>query len=327
MNFHAQNSAEAISPSATVNFARACNAAGLKHVESIVLAALVESAALIDGEPNVAMSRYELADRTGFSWQQVQRALSSLHAAGWIGRRQNAKRSGEVAVTLVSAKAYALFGLQGGADIGAPDLPREFAELLAGESAALTKAVADAWREGVFPSAEACREFRGPSRVWAQIEFLLNARLETLMTQRQAAFEEAELIEADEEAGRYWLDLGSQGRVLFDRQRMEEATRHDGVAIRSADLRFAKDVLEILNSRSPGAVTASNVGTLAAEILFSRQCGFVWRHDYSDACRVLAAVIGRGGWKRPKRIDSSWYAACRSSVKAVHPQGVRTCAA
>jgi len=323
VNIHVDKNAVGRLPTAIVELHRRCTESNLKYPEMIVLAALVEGGALIDGEPNVALSRYEIADRTGLSWQQVQRAISSLQAQGWIGRRQNAKRSGEVAVTIVSARAYALFGIEGGAEIGLPGLPLELGNLLAGESAHVTRSIAEAWRNATLPDAEVIRQFRGANRVWVQVEFLLQGRIEAVMAERQLAFELAQEKEAEEQVGRFRLDLKDGTSVVFDRDVMTEATRDCAVAIRSADLRFARDVLEILDSRSPGAVSGKNADRLAAEILFSRHCGFVWRHDYSDACRILASVISKGGWKKPNRMDSTWYRVCRQAVRADNPQGVR----
>ena len=273
------------------------------------------------------MSRYEISRRTGLSWQQSQRALGVLQEKGLIGRRQNAKAAGETAITLVSAGAYALFGLQGGAKIGSNGLPNEFGPLLAGESESLIQLVSDAWAAGVQIETGVGANFRGGSRRWAQIEFLLAGRMEQLQQETMAAIAQAEATEAEEAAGQYGLDLPSGERLIFDQKAFQHATSGLDTAIRGSDIRFARDVLEILCTRAPERVNSKSAPRLAAEILFSRQKGFVWRHDYSAACRVVASVIGRGTWKKPNRIDETWYRSALASVRCGRPQGVQTCVA
>jgi len=313
--------------STVIDFHVACTKAGLKPNEYLVLAALVEAASLIDGEPNVAMSRYEIAKRTGISWQRAQRALGELQLKGLIGRRQNAKCSGETAITLVSESAYALFGLKGGAKIGPDGLPADFGPLLAGESEDLIHQIAAAWAEGSHLPPTTGEGFRGGSRRWVQIEFLLSARIEELRQLTFEAMATAEASQADEEAGRYSLALPDGAKVVFDQSAMREATAGLEVAIRGADVRFARDVLELICERTPERVNSGNAARLAAEIMFSRQKGFVWKHDYEAACRILATVIGRGTWQRPNRIDDAWYRSASRSVKRLNPQGVQECAA
>lgn len=311
---------------ALIDMTLAANRLGLKANEILVLAALVEGASLIDGEPNVAMSRYEIAKRTGISWNKAQRALSALLEKGLIGRRQNVKLSGETAVTVVSEAAYSLFGMQGGAKLGPGGLPAEFGSLVAGESESLIQALADAWKEGGVVSAAALEGFRGGATRLAQIEFLIGGRVEALEQEKLSAIQEAETASAGERNGEYRLALPDGDTVVFDQNALRSAAEGLEVAIRSADVRFARDVLQILATRSPERVTARTAPRLAAEILFSRQKGFVWKHDYEDACRVLASVIGRGTWKRPNRIDDLWYKTAAASIRAVDPQGVQFCA-
>lgn len=291
-------------------------ALGLNHNEMLVLAALVEVASLIPGEPTAAISRYELADRIQvLSWSQVQRALTSLTLKCLIARRQNAKASGEIAVTVVSAAAFNCFGLEGGAEIGHSGLPSEFSELIVGESEATISAIAQAYRNGEVLTAAECSAFRGGSRRLAQIEFLLESRMCTALAEAQAAAEDLQ-AEAEREArGLYTLTLASGESLEFDQQALRESTQLGDSAIKGADIRFARDVLERVDQRSPGLITARNASTLAAEILFSRQKGFVWRHDYSDACRVVASVITRGSWSAPGRMTRSWYSLVKPAVR------------
>ena len=289
---------------------------GINHNELLVLAALVEVAALIPGEPCAALSRYEIADRVGtLSWTQVQRALGSLTDKGLIARRQKAKVSGEVAVTVVSEAAFRCFGMAGGARIGAEGLPADFADLIVGESEEVINAIESAYRNAEPLANSICSMFRGGHRRLTQIEFLLTTQIDVV---RQAAEEAASEISAEveaEERGIYQLRLTNGEMLEFDQPTLRAKTQNAETAIRGADIRFARDVLARVEQRSPGLVTSRNAASLAAEILFSRQKGFVWRHDYGDACRVLAAVILKGRWTAPLKMNSSWYSLIQPTVR------------
>lgn len=301
---------------------------GLTHNEVLVLAALVEIAALVPGEPLAAISRYELADRIeSITWSQAQRLLTKLTKKGLIARRQNAKLSGEVAVTVVSDAAFKLFDMDGGARIGQTGLPAEFSELIIGESEAFIAALLEAYESGQMLPMGTCSDFRGGSRRLAQIEFLLAGQMEAL---RMAAMIAAAELEAEAEAadrGLHVLTLSNGESVHFDQRAFQEVSEGEEIALRGANLEFAKDVIERIDLRSPGKLTAKIVPRLAAEILFSRQKGFVWRHDYADACRVLASVISRGGWNTPSKMPGAWYSIINKAVSAGaaggHAQGVR----
>lgn len=291
---------------------------GINFNESLVLAALVEVACVIPGEPSAAISRYELADRIKvLSWSQVQRALTSLAKRGLIARRQNAKVSGDIAVTVVSEAAYKLFGLSGGAKIGREGLPVEFADLIVGESEATIEAIAHAFKNSECLPSSVCAEFRGAGRRLAQIEFLLSSQISSLQMAAYATAEEIRTEQEEEAAGIYALDLSNGERLVFDQNRLRAGAENGDVAVRSADIRFARDVLERIDQRNPRKINSINAASLAAEILFSRQKGFVWSHGYNDACRVLASVMTRGDWRQPRKITSDWYRMVKPSIRQV----------
>lgn len=289
---------------------------GINHNELLVLAALVEVAALIPGEPCAAMSRYEIADRVGtLSWTQVQRSLASLAEKGLIARRQNAKVSGEVAVTVVSEAAFRCFGMSGGARIGAEGLPSDFADLIVGESEEVINAIEEAYRNAEPLANSICSLFRGGHRRLTQIEFLLTTQIDVVRLAAEAAALEVSAEAEAEERGIYQLRLANGELLEFDQSTLREKTQGAETAIRGADIRFARDVLARVDQRSPGVVTGRNAASLAAEVLFSRQKGFVWRHDYGDACRVLAAVILKGRWTAPLKMNSTWYSMIKPTVR------------
>lgn len=313
---------EFLDPIAVLNMARTCHKTGLTHQEVFVLSALMETAVLVPGEPSAALSRHELAGRIGISWQAVQRVLPKLERSGFITRRQNIKAKGETAITTLTRKAYALFGQAGGAEMGQGVLPAELNELLTGETEAVITVVAQCWRTGTLPSAEQSVLYRGGARRWAQIEFLLTSNIEAVLLEAAKVAAEIEIEKAEEEQGRFILDLPNGDSVVFDQAAFKEAAQELDNGIKGSDVRFARDVVQRLVDRAPGRFPVSAIPMLAAEILFSRQKGFVWRHDYSDACKVLAAQLAKQTWSKPKGITSEWYATAKHAV-VVYPQGVR----
>lgn len=305
--------------------------AGINAVEEAVLATLVEAAALLPGEPAVAMSRFEIAKTIDTPDTTVQRALNSLTSKGLISRRQDEKKYGCIAVTLVSRSAFSYFGLEGGAAVGAGGLPCSFGPLLARESQEFTERVAEAWSMGRALSAAETSDYRGPARDLAQIEFLLSARVEALGVQTLQAIAEAEAAEANLEAGILRVPLTDNTELVLDQRAHAAAAQSFPKQISSvllcADLRIVRDVFELIRKRSPERLTAKNAPHIAAEVLFSRHKGFAIKHDAEAAGRIMANVICRGTWSRPKGMLDAWYSAAASAVRVVRPQGVQLCAA
>src|SRR5690625_2676731 len=165
---------------------------GLSANELRVAAALAECARAVEGEPNLQLARWEIAELTGLPQTTAQRALTSLAAAGYIGRSQDAKARGEIAVTTVTERLLALFGLSGG--ISAPaDVPNDLLNLLVRETVEVANAVIQAWKDATTPEPKVASDFRGGARRWAQIEFLLLGRVETVaMKAIQEASDKAE---------------------------------------------------------------------------------------------------------------------------------------
>jgi predicted transcriptional regulator len=287
---------------------RACKH-GLKSQHYLVLAALVETAALIDGEPNTALAIWEVSKRTALSNSQVKAAMAHLTTNGFIGRKQTARKAGVVAVTVVSRAAYELFGISGGAAIGGEDLPAEFGPLLVGEAEQTIQAIALAYRNGEMPLPDVASAFRGGAHAWLQIEFLLRGRLES------AVMENTQNLADAEEKGSYIADL------------------HDGLSITIQDpdqsgqlcyaqSKFARDVLSRVNSLSPNAIGADFAASLAAEIMYTRAHGFVRQHDYEPAMRIVASLIVRGTWSTPHGMPAQWYSLV-SPLVSVKRSGTR----
>lgn len=285
---------------------------GMPANELRVAASLARRAVLIEGEPNVQLARWEIAAETGLSQASVQRALSALAAAGLVGRSQDAKAKGEVAITTVTARLLELFGLSGG--IQAPiDVPADLLSLLVRESAEVANAITAAWAAATLPDQSVVAKFRGGAKRWAQVEFLLLGRVECEGMKAEAASHEP-AGEASET--RVSLDDGTD--IDFCADRFKSRIPEKDTALAGADLRFAADVLNTLAKRAPGLVSSRSAAALAAEALYSRQKGFVFKHDFSDAVRIVASIMAKGTWSAPRGIDARWYSAVGASMSVTH---------
>lgn len=298
--------------------------AGLRDRHIHVLGTLVEvldvTGGLAEGETTVQMSRYEIAQRTSLSTQQVQRALTDLVEAGYIVRAQLTKKDGEISRTLLTSKAVEAMGLKGGANLEG-SAPPELVALLIGESKAVIDAVIQCWNEGTLASPAMGGEFRGGAKAWAQIEFLLAARMEahqTAVGEAQAALQEAREAE---QRGEYVLSLPDGASVALVASPFRDATNTP--AQRSVDIRFVRDTLSHLAARHPAMVTRERLPALVAEIAFSRSAGFVFRHDAGAAVRILASCVSRPTWSRPRGIDKAWYTLAARALRQGDQQGDR----
>lgn len=295
--------------------------AGLRDVHIHVLGALVEvldvTGCLAQGETTVQMSRWEIAQRTGLSTQQVQRSLTHLVKTGYIVRAQLSKKDGEISRTMLTAKAVEAMGMKGGANLTG-DVPPELVALLIGEGRDLINHVVDAWNAGRLADAGSGRDFRGGTRAWAQIEFLLAARMEAHQAALQAAQEAQEEAAEAEQRGEYPLALPTGETVVLASEPFKDAT--NAPALRCVDMRFVRDTLAQLAMRQPALVRLDTLPRLVAEIAYSRSAGFVFRHDAGAAVRILASCISKPSWSRPRSIDNRWYSLAKN---AVHAQGDR----
>lgn len=295
-----------IDPAALIDLFKRTN---LGANELRVAAALAQAASLVEGEPNLMMCRREIAGVTGLSEAAVQRALKTLSDASYIGRSQDAKTKGQIAVTTVTDRLLQLFGLDGG--INAPsDAPSELLDLLVRESVQVANAITAAWANAEMPAQAVSSAFRGGSRRWAQIEFLLKSRIESEAMRRA---QQAEAQKHDDQ-----LELPDGTIITFDQERFRQMAPERNTAMASADVRFAVEVLRLVAKRAPKALSRGSAAALAAEALYSRQKGFVYKHDFADATRIVAAVMARGTWSAPRGIDSLWYTATSASMSVSH---------
>jgi hypothetical protein len=178
---------------------------GLRDTQMLVLGALMEglvaTGAEDDSETTVQVSRWEIARRTKLSPQQVQRALATLVEAGFIARLQLGKRDGGVARTLLTRKAFVAMGIDGGVQID-DGTPGELATLLIGEVKEVADAVTTAWRTSSPIPIGIGSLYRGGTRRWAQIEFLLEARVEEQVATLLKAIDKAERAAEPEARGK-----------------------------------------------------------------------------------------------------------------------------
>lgn len=290
--------------------------AGLRDIHIHVLGSLIESlevtGGLADGETTVQLSRWELAQRTGLSTQQVQRALAYLVEQGYIVRHQATKKDGEVARTLLTAKAVAAMGLEGGANLTG-NAPPELVALLIGEARPIIEAIVTAWNDGTMPAESVSKGFRGGPKTWTQVEFLLTARMELCLQSLSEAQEAAEAAINAEAKGEFTLPLPTGETITLRSEPFR--TNGESPALRCVDMRFVRDTLSFLAIRHPRMVTLEALPRLVAEIAYSRSAGFVHRHDASSAMKVLASCIARSDWSRPRKMDARWYRLAQASLR------------
>lgn len=290
--------------------------AGLRDIHIHVLGSMIESleatGGLADGETTVQLSRWELAQRTGLSTQQVQRALSHLVAHGYIVRNQMTKKDGEVSRTLLTAKAVEAMGLEGGANLSGT-APPELVTLLVGEAKPVVDAVISAWNASTLPDQTLVGAFRGGPKAWAQVEFLLTARMDAYLHACSDGQAAAEAADAAESRGEYLLTLPNG--EAYELTTAPFKTSGNTPALRSVDMRFVRDTLTLLALRQPDLVRAETLPRLVAEVAYSRSAGFVFRHDAAAAIKVLASCIARPTWSRPRNIDTRWYQLASSAVR------------
>lgn len=290
--------------------------AGLRDRHIHCLAALVEvlevTGGLAQGETTVQMSRYEIAQRTGLSAQQVQRALSDLVGRGYIVRAQLAKKDGEISRTLLTRKAVEAMGLKGGANLEG-SAPPELVALLIGEAKPVIDAIIESWNQGSLAAPGVGSLFRGGAKAWQQIEFLLAARMEA---HQKAVGEAQAALQAAQEAevrGEHVLTLPSGETVTLAAAPFRE--QGSTPAQRCVDVRFVRDALQHLAARHPAMVTRKALPRLVAEIAFSRSAGFVFRHDAGAAVRIVAACVARPTWSRPRGMEKGWYSLAERAVQ------------
>jgi len=307
---------------ATLEFMISLARAGLNQSDSLVMASLAEAlevcGALAEGETTVQQSRWEIAARTKLTLEKVKRSLAKLVSAGYIVRAQATRKDGDVARTMLTAKALALLGMRGGANVTG-SAPPELVALMIGEDAATIDKIIACWNDGRMPdSSFAASSFRGGGSRWAQIEFLLSGRVAVHQTALLSAAEEAHEAARLEAAGEYPLTLPSGTAVVLSNAPFR--TRKSTSAHRAVDMRFVRDTIARLASQHPTFVTETKLPSLIAELSFSRSSGFIYKHDAAAAMRVVVSCISKQKWGRPRGIDSTWYAAASSSI---YPQAAQ----
>ncbi|MCC6506585.1 MAG: winged helix-turn-helix domain-containing protein [Aquimonas sp.] len=299
-------------------------AAGFKDTHIVVLGALLDSLQRYDGIAQgvfvARISRHDIAHITGLTPSQVQRALSHLCDERLIWRAQDAKVSGEVSWTLLSARALRWFGLRGGLEI--TTLPSHaFLHALINEHVSVAQELLSCWDGCVMPSPALASRFAGGGKRWLIIEAALSDRIAEVVPVQAAT---------DAALGHAAVRVSLNDRVVGI---SESALRAHGdrvgdAALKTVDAAFIGATLSYLSARRPEAITDASLPRLVAEIAFSRHVGFVSRHNHADGARVLASCIGRGGWKMPRKMPQSWYAAASSAVfSMLNQQGVRMCVA
>ena len=299
-------------------------AAGFKDTHIVVLGALLDSLQRFDGIAQgvfvAKISRHEIARGTGLTPSQVQRALSYLCEQRLIWRAQDSKVSGEVAWTILSARALRWFGLKGGLEMATLPSPA-FLHALIFEHVTVAQDLLSCWDSCVMPSSALASRFAGGGQRWSAIESALSDRIAEVVPVQVAAdaalgYAEARVALADRVVGISESTLRSHGSVVGDS------------ALKTVDASFIATTLGFLASRRPEVINDTTLPRLVAEIAFSRHVGFVATHNHTDGARIVASCIARGGWRTPRKMPKCWYDAASTAVFSVpHQQGVQFCLA
>ncbi|WP_199041170.1 helix-turn-helix domain-containing protein [Dyella sp. ASV21] len=274
---------------------------------AVVLLTLAQTTEFAEGECTTALSTYEIANSASMTPAAVQRAINSLRDAGLIARHQHIKQKGCVALTLITPKGLDILRPSA---LGATSLPASLLSDLVGEPLIITEACAQAWKEGVVPDPSLLQDFRGPSDAYERVMGALRANTEQAQETLMAAVDEAQLIADAEAEGRVVVPL-SDGTVL-ELNAAEFAVQ----APCPVDLRFIRETLLLVMARGR-QLNGPMAKRLAAEAGYSRAVGFVRGHAWDAGSRVLASVMSRVTWSRPRSIRQAWYTAVES-CSAVH---------
>ncbi len=282
--------------------------AGLNSMAEIAVLSVFVRGASLDDDPTTAITLPEIARETGYSVEQAKTATRKLVEAGHLVRLQTVKRAGQAAKTLVTTKAFAAFGLEGGAVLPT-DMPEALKKLLVGQGRAVCELVATCWQALRVPTAAEASSWEGSSRSWEEVLFFLTARVETELAALDKACTAEEARERQEASGVFVFETPGGETIQLDERRFAD------IAPRVGSMRFARDVLARLARLRPDHVTAASVPTLVAEILFTRCMGFCWPKGVDDAERILVSTMLKPTWSKPRGIDDHWYRAAHASVR------------
>lgn len=279
---------------------RAAQESGLNLSDLLVLSVLVGSVGDDAGESSVRQSNPAIGKASGLSESAIKRAVAKLTDQGFLVRRQARKEKGCAATTLVSDKAYGLFGKTGGASISG--MNSEIQGLLVAESNEVIALAKSAWDAQISLADNIDVVWRGSARDLALLKSSLMARADVA---RESLMNAAELVQkrqAEESEGIYTI-TASNGDVRVDRSVVLAVAEFS-----AADVKFGVDTLNLLAQYKPGMVTCERAPDLLAEVLYSRTFGFVVSRDYASAQSYLVNTM-RKGWSRPKSIRDYWYKA------------------
>lgn len=295
---------------------RRAHAAGLNMTQAVVLSHLVhhfeESIRELGvGDATTIQSRQEIAKATALNYSAVQRALQDLAKMGFIIRQQRVKRSGETAVTMITAAAVRLFAPEH-ADLFGPCVPVEISSLLIGQPLEVIRAIAQAWSDCAFLPDTLDETHSLSTRDFEIVRFLLSERAIAHQGELLAAIEAKDAAATEDRTGEYKLRLPDGDTVVLSKPQFQRASGDAKANL--IDMRFVRDTLECLMVRAPGMVTRRTLPKLIADIGFSRAFGFVFARDYSPAMRILASVIQRPNWSTPHKMPAQWYAGGTAAV-------------
>lgn len=233
---------------------------------------------------SVEACRDSIAQQLALSGNRVGRILVGLRDLGLLVRRQWRKARGEVAVTVLTRKAYEVVGLQGGVELDA-NIPDALRPVLAMQCAPLIEQVCASWRGE-------------PGEVdwslWAGSPTELHDLQEAL------AFERSLLTaEAEGPAPRVLDEVAlGDGTLCLDQDALSQKL---GSVV---DTAWLAATLKEIHFRAP--LTTDAAVQLIPELVWSRKVGFGSRLPWKDAVRAIASLVWKGRWGKPKGLPQ-WF--------------------
>lgn len=284
---------------------------GLKLVDGRVLLTLMADLIPEAGEVTTSRGIAEMASMLKLSYDQVNRSMTRLRAAGMVGRVQLVKRAGETALTTLLPAAFDALGFAEPSDgAGRQRIPAELSGLLCGQAWDVIKEITEAWHDRRTMDASATSDFRGGH--YDRILAILMARQEEAGVEMEAAVAEAMELEELKAQG-FELVNTADGVIKVNRETFER------LAPAKVGWSFVKDVLDTLYQRDPKLLTLSNLQDRIAEAAYARaSLPFVRDKAYQDGVRLLARQMELR-WEKPRKIWPSWYVA---ADRAIHRPAV-----
>lgn len=255
---------------------------------------------LDDAVGAIPIAMWELAEMTCLSASELKTAMRHLVDKRLVLRRQQQKRKGCPADTLLLPLADVVLGnaaMQEHLD----KVPELLQGLLWYEDPRVITGVCLAWAAGEMPGLDVERDWMAGAEGWSRVVAILHVRMDEVHGALLAAVDETDHAAEAEARGDVEIPLFDGTTYMLDGQALAAyAPNVDAAHVREVMLRIGGKGVRI---------TKSNVCRLAAQAAYSRSRGFVADKPWQDSVNILAAVMTRRTWSEPHGIVTTDYEA------------------